>query len=116
MLERMKKKINNEKGFTLVELLAVIAILGIILAIAVPSVGEVISNSEEKAHEANVELLENAARLAYLSEEDPKESYTLEELVTSGYLEKVPEAVGEHTYPDGSSVSVTEDEATYNNV
>ena len=34
----MKERIKNEKGFTLVELLAVIVILGLLMAIAIPSV------------------------------------------------------------------------------
>ena len=35
----LQKRLKNEKGLTLVELLAVIVILGIIAAIAVPSIG-----------------------------------------------------------------------------
>ncbi|MFD1037169.1 type II secretion system protein [Virgibacillus byunsanensis] len=42
-----KRKTNgNEKGFTLIELLAVFAILGIIIAIAVPSIGNIIEDSK----------------------------------------------------------------------
>ena len=36
MFKNMKKQLNNEKGLTLIELLAVIVILAIIAAIAVP--------------------------------------------------------------------------------
>ena len=39
----------NKKGFTLVELLAVVVILALIMGIAVVSVGSVISSSKEKA-------------------------------------------------------------------
>lgn len=38
-MEKIKKLLKNQKGFTLVELLAVIVILGIIAAIAIPSIG-----------------------------------------------------------------------------
>ncbi|OZU89725.1 hypothetical protein CIL03_00870 [Virgibacillus indicus] len=91
MLKRMKKVLKKEKGFTLVELLAVIVILGIILAIAVPSIGNVISSSKGDADKANKELMENAARLAHISDGTPDVSeYTLDTLVSDGFLEELP--------------------------
>lgn len=39
----------NKKGFTLVELLAVIVILGVIMLIAIPSIGTIISNSRQNS-------------------------------------------------------------------
>lgn len=41
---------NNNKGFTLVELLAVVIILGIILIIAVPSVSKYINDSRKNTY------------------------------------------------------------------
>ena len=43
-----KKLLKNQKGLTLIELLAVIVILAIIAAIAIPAIGNVISNSKDK--------------------------------------------------------------------
>ncbi|ADH98955.1 pilus assembly FimT family protein [Salisediminibacterium selenitireducens] len=60
----MKKWLKNQKGLTLVELLAVIVILGIIAAIAVPAIGNIIENSRKDAQIANAEALYDAARLA----------------------------------------------------
>ena len=45
MKKLLQKRLKNEKGLTLVELLAVIVILGVIAAIAVPSIGNIIENS-----------------------------------------------------------------------
>lgn len=91
MLEKMKKRFKNEKGFTLVELLAVVAILAIILAIAIPSVGGLINDSKDEAHETNMKLFENAARLAYVSGLEPTNSgYALTSLEEKGYLEEIP--------------------------
>lgn len=113
MLERMKKMIKKEKGFTLVELLAVIAILGIILAIAIPSVSGIIQSAEDDAHDSNVKLIENAGKLAYIAEEDASDTYTLSKLVDLGYLEDIPEAVGNHSYSPESTVDVSDNGATY---
>ncbi|MFJ8512787.1 prepilin-type N-terminal cleavage/methylation domain-containing protein [Lysinibacillus xylanilyticus] len=44
-----KKLLKNQKGLTLIELLAVIVILAIIAAIAIPAIGNIISNSKDKA-------------------------------------------------------------------
>ncbi|TMN21585.1 type II secretion system protein [Lentibacillus cibarius] len=91
MLERLKKRFKQQKGFTLVELLAVLAILGVILAIAVPSVSGVIGKSKEDADKSNRELMENAARLAHASGVDPEDgAYTLDNLVKEGFLEEKP--------------------------
>ncbi len=93
MLTRMKKMLKKEKGFTLVELLAVIAILAIIVAIAVPTIGNVIDKSKTEATTANEELVENAARLADVSGVGPADKtagYTITELVEAGFLDVEP--------------------------
>lgn len=45
MKKYLQKKLNNEKGMTLIELLAVIVIIAIIAAIAIPAIGNIIENS-----------------------------------------------------------------------
>ena len=54
------------KGFTLVELLAVIVILALILAIAVPTISSLIENSKKTAMENNAKILLNSIRLKSL--------------------------------------------------
>lgn len=63
MLKRIKQRLKNQKGLTLVELLAVVVILGIIAAIAVPAIGGIIENSKKDAEIANATQMINSAKL-----------------------------------------------------
>lgn len=63
MIKWINKK-RNKKGFTLVELVVVIAILGILAAIAVPKLSASRENAAIAAHNANVRTLESSATLA----------------------------------------------------
>ncbi|NHC39502.1 prepilin-type N-terminal cleavage/methylation domain-containing protein [Bacillus sp. MM2020_1] len=67
MLKLIKKKFKDQRGLTLIELLAVIVILGIIAAIAIPAIGNVIENTRNKATVAEGVQIINAAKL-YVSE------------------------------------------------
>ncbi|SEO93696.1 prepilin-type N-terminal cleavage/methylation domain-containing protein [Amphibacillus marinus] len=87
MITKFKKMIKGEKGFTLVELLAVIVILGIIVAIAIPAIGSIIDGAGEKADAAEVQLIIDAARL-YEIEEGSTFPVTVESLIEDGYLDE----------------------------
>ena len=50
----------NEKGFTLVELLAVILVLGLVLVIAVPSVNKYLKSSKQKAFDVQINTMVEA--------------------------------------------------------
>ncbi|WP_170007822.1 type II secretion system protein [Bacillus fonticola] len=68
MRNRLQHALKNERGLTLVELLAVIVILGIVAAIAVPSIGGIITSAEEDATVAEGIQIINAAKLYTASE------------------------------------------------
>ncbi len=60
LLKRLKQ---DERGLTLVELLAVIVILGIVGVIAFVAIGNVIENSKKDAHIANAQQVISAVEL-----------------------------------------------------
>lgn len=111
-ISKLKNKLKNQKGFTLVELLATIVILGIIVAIAVPAVGSILDNAKTSAAEANVELVENAAEIAHIATNgDDSVTYTAVGLESEGFLKINPDEAAE--FDAGYTLSRTGNSGAY---
>lgn len=108
MKKFLQKKLENEKGLTLVELLAVIVILGIIAAIAIPSIGGIIENSRVKAVKADAQTILSAANM-YFAENADAPTVELETLKTEGFIK---DAGSFDT--TGASATVTQKDTTKN--
>ena len=98
----MIKKLNDSmkkdnKGFTLVELIVVMAILAILAALAVPAFNNVLKESRYKSHNANVKMIQEAVEVYYanngdLSTGDGTTAIDIDDLVSEGLLkEPVPD-------------------------
>lgn len=59
----------RERGFTLLELLIVIAIIALVLAVAVPSVSGLINESKQKIAKTNESIIKNALEMYYTTYE-----------------------------------------------
>ncbi len=71
MLNRAIKKVKeNKKGFTLAELLIVVAIIAVLVAIAIPIFNSQLEKSRDAVDAANVRSAYAEAAAAYLTETD----------------------------------------------
>jgi type IV pilus assembly protein PilA len=91
-IKRRLSKEENQKGFTLIELLAVIVILGIIAVIAIPLIGNVITNAKKDSDLATARQVYDAARLYVIGAKNGEFSTVgkvlIKEIQDSGYLDK----------------------------
>ena len=87
MSSKRSRSKNNKKGFTLVELLAVVAILGIVSVIAIGAYNGISNRSKQKAYDSKVSQIEtSAAKWARENNIDRTTSISVNKLVVEGYL------------------------------
>lgn len=95
MQKLMRAMHKNEKGFTLVELMVVVVIIGILVAIAIPIYNEVTARANRNTVEANLRIIDGAVEM-YKAElgADPADINAL----TDAYIVAVPTGPGGTTY------------------
>ncbi len=90
----MVNTLKNKKGITLIELIAIIVILGIIAAIAVPTIGGLINTQRENTANISFDNVMLAATTYYYGEiiatSSSDTEFTITEVVTAGYLSTNP--------------------------
>lgn len=103
----MLKKLQNKKGFTLMEMLIVVAIIAVLVAIAIPVFNGALTKSKEAADVANVRATYAEWQTAMLTENTKAPADATEFLkgptqketaLTLNYLDKLTVADGTITY------------------
>ncbi|UZQ84085.1 type II secretion system protein [Thermoanaerobacter sp. RKWS2] len=86
-MEWLVKALNkDERGFTLIELIVVIAILGILAAIAVPQFTGTLTSSKEKADKASAQIIADAAARWIVDKGSDDNIPTVDQLYNEHYL------------------------------
>ena len=109
----LKKKLNR-KGFTLAELLVVVAILGILVAISVPLFSSRMEAAKTSTDQANVRAAKAAAAAVLLSDQETKTMYydaengkLVEAKPTAGYGKSIKaDESGAKGTPNGNILKV----------
>ncbi|MGB4427666.1 MAG: prepilin-type N-terminal cleavage/methylation domain-containing protein [Limnochordia bacterium] len=94
MLKALWRKLRQEEqGFTLVELVVVVVILGILAGVGIQQFGNVQERARQSAHDANVKVLTSAAQMYALIEgvqSDTTITKGSEDLLVPDYLAEWP--------------------------
>lgn len=87
MEKKIYQQIKKDDGFTLIELIIVLTIIGVIMSIAIPGFTKNLDSARLQADKASARTIATATQMAFL---DKLENITLDRLVSEHYLEKKP--------------------------
>src|ERR1700744_1919899 len=95
VMMRQTKRIRRQEGFTLVELMVVMLIIGVLAAIAIPSYISSLKAAREAVLKEDLHVMRQAIDSYTMDKEKGPQS--LDDLVQSGYLKEVPNDPMTHT-------------------
>ena len=95
----------RRKGFTLIELMIVVAIIGILATIAIPKFGSLIRKAGEGASKGNLGALRSALSIYYGDMEGIYPTLMASLTISGKYLSAIPSAKTPHYHGDTSAES-----------
>ena len=104
----------NNKGFSMIELLGVIVIIGILAGLAIPAVTKYIGKTRDRAYDNLYESAYSAAQEKYMHDLENTDHIDYEivrDLYNQGYMDKPIDPANNNSLCDGK-VFITEDEST----
>lgn len=96
------KMFNNQKGFTLIEMLIVLMIISVLMILIIPNLGDKSKQVDEKGCEALVSVVQAQADSYYI---EHGEYPSLNALYNDGYITK-----DQKVCPNGVALEITTDE------
>ena len=85
----MKRNSKHEAGFTLIELVIVMAIIGILLTLAIPNFAAAIKHAREAVLKEDLQTMRMAIDSYTMDKQKAPQS--LDDLIQDGYLRAIPE-------------------------
>ena len=97
------QKGSKASGFTLIELMIVVAIIGILAAIAIPKFASLIRKSSEGASKGNLGAIRSALSIYYGDMEGQYPAVMSALTISGKYLGAIPPAKAPNYHPDAST-------------
>lgn len=94
-MKTLKNKMKNKKGFTLMEMLIVVAIMVVLIALAIPSFSEQLDNAKATVDDANLRVAKEIASSMYMLKQNEFKSIMYFDKDAGTFVSESPSPYGQ---------------------